>query len=150
MQPQLVVLLIICAVLASQGYYFGFVRSPKALAWLQQATFILMLFMIIPLVSLVLWKQSGAVERLASTGVKPHPGILYPVGLATGPSKWVFKAKSTPEDIISFYHLKDSLDGWVLISRSDSMLIVANGEENMTISMSRNTDSQTIIYMMLP
>ena len=150
MQPQLVVLLIICVVLAAQGYYFGFVRPPKALAWLQQATFIMMLFMIIPLVSLTLWRQSGAVERLASTGVKPHPGILYPVGLATGPSIWVFKTKSNPEDVKSFYHSKDSLDGWELISRFDNMFIVSNGEEKMTISMSRNADSKTIIYMILP
>lgn len=150
MQPQLVGLIIICAVLAAQGYYFGFVRPPKVLAWLQQATFILMLFMIIPLVLFVIWKQDGAAERLASTGVKPHPSILHAVGLATGPSKWVFKVKSNPEGVKSFYHSEDSLEGWELISRSDSMLIVSNGEEKMTISMSRNADSTTIIYMMLP
>jgi len=83
--------------LAAEGYYFGFVRPPKVLAWLQQATFILMLLMMIPLVSFALWKQAGAVERLANTGVKPHPGILHSVGLATGPSTWVFKAKNTSD-----------------------------------------------------
>ncbi|MEZ4552100.1 MAG: hypothetical protein R2874_16990 [Desulfobacterales bacterium] len=79
-------------------------------AWLQKATFILMLFMMIPLVSFALWKQVGAVEGLASTGVKPHPGILHPIGLATGPSAWVFKAKSNPEDIKLFYHSEDSFE----------------------------------------
>ena len=150
MQPQLVVLLIICVVLATQGYYFGFVRPPKVLAWLQQATSILMLFIMIPLVSFALWKQTGAVERLENSGVKPHPGILHPVGLATGPSTWVFKAKSNPEDIKSFYYSEDSFEGWEIISSSDNMLIVSNGDEKMTISMSRAADSTTIIYMMLP
>ena len=150
MQPELIVLLISCVVLAAQGYYFGFVRPPKVLAWLQQATFVLMLFMMLPLVSFALWKQSGAVERLASTGVKPHPDILHAIGLATGPSTWVFKSKSNPEDVKSFYHSEDSLQGWELISSSDDMLIVSNGDEKMTISMSRNADSTTIIYMILP
>ena len=150
MQPQLMVLLFICIVFAAQGFYFGFVRPPKVLAWLQQATFILMLFMMIPLVSFALWKQVGAVERLASTGVKPHPGILHPIGLATGPSAWVFKAKSNPEDIKSFYHSEDSFEGWEIISSSGNMLIVSNGDEKMTISMSRDADSAIINYMMLP
>ena len=149
MQPQIVVLLIICGVLAAQGYYFGFVRPPKVLAWLQQATFVLMLFMMVPLVWFALWKQSGAVERLASTGVKPHPGIQHAIGLATGPSIWVFKSKSTTEDLRSFYHSEEGLDGWELFSSSDDMLIVSNGHEKMSISMSRNADSTTIIYMML-
>ena len=149
MQPQIVVLLIICIVLAAQGYYFGFVRPPKVLAWLQQATFVLMLFMMIPLVSFVLWKQAGAIERLESTGIKPHPGILYPIGLATGPSTWVFKAKSNPEDVHAFYHSEDSFDGWKIISSSESMLVVSNGDQKITISISRNGDSTTIIYMVM-
>ncbi|NWH05746.1 hypothetical protein [Desulfobacter latus] len=149
MQPQLVVLLIICIVLAVQGYYFGFIRPPKVLAWLQRATFILMIFLMIPLVSFTLWKQAGAIERLASIGVKPHPGILHPIGLATGPSTWVYKNKSKPEDIKSFYHAENSFEGWEIISSSDNMLIVSSGNRKMAISMSREADSTTIIYHML-
>lgn len=150
MQTQLLALLIIFVILAAQGYYFGFVRPPKALAWLHQATFILMIFMMIPLVSFVLWKQAGAVERLASRGVNPHPDIVYPIGVATGPGTWVFKAKSTPEDIVSFYHLEDNLAGWKMVSSSDNMLVFFNGDEKMTISMSQDADSTTIIYMFRP
>jgi hypothetical protein len=149
MQPQIVILLIICILLAAQGYYFGFVRPPRALAWLQQATFALMLFMIIPLVLFALWKQSGAVGRLESTGVRPDPGILHAIGLATGPSTWVFKSTSTPEDLRSFYHSQEGLDGWELISSSNDMLIISNGREKMAISMSRNGNSTTTIYTML-
>lgn len=111
--------------------------------------FVLMLFMMVPLFSFALWKQSGAVERLASTGVTPHPGIQHAIGLATGPSIWVFKSKSTTEDLKSFYHSEEGLDGWELISSSDDMLIVSNGHESMSISTSLNADSNTIIYIML-
>jgi hypothetical protein len=81
------------------------------MAFLQKATFIIMLFMMIPLVSFALWRQAGAIDRLSNTGIKPYPGILHSIGLATGPSTWVFKTTSTPEDIQSFYHLEDNDDG---------------------------------------
>jgi hypothetical protein len=48
MQNSLIFLLIISLVLSLQGYYFGFFRPIRVLAWLAQATFVISTFMLIP------------------------------------------------------------------------------------------------------
>lgn len=73
MEPTMVILLVICIGLASQGYYFGFLRPPKAARWLQQSTFVFMAFLMAPMLPYVLWLQAGAVDRLSQMDVAPHP-----------------------------------------------------------------------------
>jgi hypothetical protein len=85
MQGSLIFLLIICFFLSLQGYYFGFLRPTAVLAWLQQATFVISTFLLIPILVYVLASQSGAIERLENTGIRPYPSIRESVVFGNGP-----------------------------------------------------------------
>jgi hypothetical protein len=154
MQPQMILLLIVCILLAAQGYYLGFIRPPRALAYLAKATFIFMSFVMVPLLSYTLYLQFGAVERLSRTGLVPHPKIAHAVGLATGKGAnptWVFKLnqvnQTAQKSALDFYLLPENIDGWEFYSKSESMIFLSSSQGKMTIMTGNSGGAEIIIYM---
>ena len=93
MDSSLILLLIALIALNIQSYYFGWVRPPKVAAWLQQTSFIVLTFLLIPLLVYSLYSQSQAESRLEDYGIVPHPAIKNAVGIANGKGDnpiWLF------------------------------------------------------------
>lgn len=147
MQLSLILLLLICVLLAIQGYYFGFVRPPRTLAWLQQSTFVIMAFMLIPFLVIVLFQQAGDIENLAQTGFVPHPAITESVGL-TGESTWVFEIDASENEVREFYRNAANTGNWQLTTDAGVMMIFSRDRQQMTIGYREGRDKNTVIYML--
>lgn len=149
MQSDLILILCLCVALAIQGYYFGFVRPPETLAWLQKGTFVVMTFVLIPFLLFVLNSQSNAVSRLAETGIKPHPDITESIGIGYGGGKdpnWVFEIDADKYQVRQFYLDPQNVGKWELSTDSDIMLIYKKQNETLTIGFREGHDSNVIFY----
>jgi hypothetical protein len=149
MQFSIIIILIFCIILAGQGYYSGYYRPTAILAWLAQAGFIFMTFLMIPILIIVLWLQSGAQDRLAGTRFIPHPSIEETVGIAAGVGKnpkWAFKTEASEDSIFNFYRDKENRKGWELINDDSIMMIFQEGKKKMVIGVSKGWSPNTLIY----
>jgi hypothetical protein len=136
-------------VLAGQGYYYGFVRPPKVLYWLQQSTFIISLFILTPLLSYVLYSQSGAKKRLEVIGLRPHPAIVESIGLGNGTGDnpvWVFKIDAEKNQVMDFYKTRDNIDGWIMTLEHDFIMMFERGSQRMMIAYREGWNSKTLAF----
>jgi len=151
MQVSLLFLLAVAILLSVQGYYFGYVRPPVVLAWLQQATFIISTFLLVPVLVYVLLNQSGAVKRLAETGIRPYPRITESVGVANGFGEnptWVFEVDATVNEVREFYQAKANTGDWTLQNDAGVFLSFKKGEATMTIAYRQGVSGNTLIYLL--
>lgn len=151
MQGSLIFLLIIGFILSLQGYYFGFVRPPAVLAWLQQATFVIAAFLIIPVLVYVLVSQSGAIGRLENTGIRPYPGIRESVGFGNGIGDhptWIFEVQASSGDIRKFYSSAENTGDWSFQSDDGIYMRFRNGDLVMKIAHRDSWSSDTLVYML--
>jgi hypothetical protein len=145
-QPSLVALLLACVALAA----LGFVRRVRPLGWLPQATFVFMAALMVPLLVILLGWQAGAAERLARTGVVPHPDARHAIGLAVGRGgaspQWLFALDSAAGTGLGFYDLPEHRDGWEVVSRSEGMWILERGERRMVVTLAASGAGRSIGY----
>ena len=150
MQSSLIFLLIICFVLSLQGYYFGFFRPTAVLAWLAQATFVISTFMLIPILVYVLVSQSGDIERLENTGIRPYPGIRESVGFGNGRGDnptWVFEVHANKGEIREFYGSAANTGDWSFQDDDGIYLRFRKKDLVMKIAFRDNRSSDTLIYI---
>lgn len=150
MQTSLILLLIFSLVLSIQGYYLGFYRPPAVLAWLAQSTFVIATFMLIPILAYVLFTQSGAIERLESTGIRAYPGIKESIGISTGRGDnptWVFEVRASSEEVREFYGSKENTGEWSFQVDDGIFLRFTKDGQVMKIAFRDNPSSDTLIYM---
>lgn len=150
MQQSLLILLVLAIILAVLGFYFGFIRPPKVMAWLQQSAFVIMAFLIIPFIIFTLNSQTQAPDRLASTGFKPHPAIVESVGIASGISNnptWVFEIDANKDQVRNFYLSEENTGDWELSTDADIMLIFKKDDLTMTIGFNEGRTSNTLTFM---
>jgi hypothetical protein len=150
-QSSLIYLLIFFVVLALQGYYFGFVRPPVVLAWLQQATFVIATFLMIPILVYVLVSQSGAIGRLENTGIRPYPGITESVGVGNGVGDhptWIFEVQASSGDVRKFYSSAENTGDWSFHGDDGIFLRFRKGDLEMKIAHRDSWSSDTLIYML--
>ena len=106
MDPAVLVLLAILLLVSAQAFWFGFINPVSVLAWLQQASFVVVAFLLVPLVLFVLYNQATAIDRLEAIGVKPHPAVKHAVGIATGRGEnpvWVLSLDKDAVQVLDFY-----------------------------------------------
>ena len=150
MEKSILLLLFFSVLLGVSGYYIGFVKPPKTFAWLAKATFFCSL-VLIPILCLVLWFQSGAKERLSNTGFVPHPNIEEPIGIAFGIGKnpiWIFKTDDDKNSVFNFYNESASRPGWELTSNEGSYLLFKQGNKEMTVGHQEGWISNSIVFML--
>lgn len=149
MQTAIIVILLICIILAAFGCYSGYIRPIPISAWMAQAGFFFMTFVMIPFLVIVLWLQSGAKDRLAATGFVPHPSIKESVGITTGIGNsptWTFKTEESNKTIVDFYRLEKNRQGWKLTNDSPLIMIFEKDGKKMVIGVHKGWTSNTIIY----
>jgi hypothetical protein len=149
-QPSLVALLLACVALAALGFFLGFVRRVRPFGWLPQATFVFMAALMVPLLVILLGWQAGAAERLARTGVVPHPDARHAIGLAVGRGdaspQWLFALDDAAGTGLGYYELPEHRDGWEIVSRSDGMWILERGERRMVVTLAASGAGRSIGY----
>lgn len=149
MQTSIILLLVACIALAIEGYYFGFVRPPRVLAWLQQATFIIMTFMLVPLLLLVLYYQSAAEDRLKEAGFTPHPSIRESIGIGFGAGNnpiWVFEFDAGEQAFRDFYTSAENTGDWKLVSDNGFFLIFEQAGASMLAGFREGRGSNTLTF----
>ena len=120
------------------------------LAWLQQSSFIVLSFLLIPLLVYVLYTQAIAISRLDAYGVKAHPAIKESIGIGNGAGNdptWLFKLESTEEDALQFYGKASNTEAWKLVDANDLFLTFKQGEKNMTIAAHGSPGKKTLTIM---
>ena len=150
MQNSLILLLIFSLVLSLQGYYFGIYRPTAVAAWLAQSTFVIATFMLMPILVYVLVTQSGAIDRLERTGIRPYPGISESVGIATGKGDnptWVFEVRASGDEIREFYRSAENTGDWSFQGDDGIYLRFVKNDRLMKIAFRDNVSSDTLIYM---
>jgi len=149
MQNFVIVILIISVLLAAQGYYCGYYRPTVIHAWLAQAGFFFMSFVLIPFLAVALWLQSGAQDRLVAIGFVPHPSIEEVAGIAVGYGKnpkWAFASNAKRDEIVNFYRDEKNRAGWKLINSSSMMLIFKKDNLEMDVGLSKGWLANTLIF----
>ena len=149
MDASLILLLVALIALNIQSYYFGWVRPPKVAAWLQQASFIVLTFLLIPLLVYSLYSQSQAESRLEDYGIVPHPAIKNAVGIANGRGDnpiWLFELEDN-EPALDFYRNLPESAPWDLSDDLGIQLIFTQQSRTLTIVQSGAPDRSTLAYM---
>lgn len=149
MDSSLILTLVGLIALDIQSFYFGFLRPPRVLAWLQQASFVMLTFLLIPVLIYTLYSQSRAVDRLAFHGIEPHPAISNAVGIANGQGDspiWVFKLQEI-DNALDFYRNSSDSMAWKLIDDFGRQLRFTRGDDTLTIVQSGAPDGSTMAYL---
>ncbi len=134
----LVALLVGLLGLAALCFYLGFVTRDDLFDFLPKASFLVLTFLLIPLVCVVLVSQATAPARLAELGLARAPGLRAPVGIATGlgDGSFVFDLEEAdPRNLLAFYEAPQHREGWEVASRGWSLLVLRRGTERMLISV---------------
>ena len=135
MHPDIIYLLVACIGFAILGYYLGFYRPTEPFEWYSQAMFFGMTFLLIPMLTWVLWYQAGAINRLTQTGITPHPTIEYSVGVTSGQGKnptWVFETLPNTKVNLDYYTQESNRKGWAIKHINETMVILSNDELTMS------------------
>ena len=149
MDFSLILLLIALVALNIQAYYFGWLRPPTVLAWLQQSSFIVLTFLLIPLLIYALYSQSQALNRLERHGIVPHPAIKNAVGIANGRGEnpiWLFELNNNA-NALDFYRNLMQSGQWKLSDDLGIQLRFTGDKNTLTIMQSGAPDRSTLAFM---
>lgn len=82
--------------------------------------------------------QRGADDRLQSSGITPHPGIVAPMGLVAGQHTddpvWVYETAMAGEEMLDFYRNPANVPGWELVKDEPRLLEFVGAESRLVIS----------------
>jgi hypothetical protein len=146
--PAVLILLTGLLLIAAQAAWFGFINPVNTLAWLQQASFVVTAFMLIPLVLFVLYSQATSIDRLNAMGIKPHPAIRHAVGIANGRGEnpvWVLSLNDEAVQILDFYRKAMANTQWRLSEDNDLYLRYRRAGQTLTIANKQQSGDDTLI-----
>jgi hypothetical protein len=147
--PTLITLLTLFVAGALITFHLGFRHPASSYEWRIKAGFVVLTFMLIPVVTYVLATQRGATERLSSAGIAPLPSIRHAVGIAAGQGQrpvWVFRTDDEAEDV-TFYDDPGTRMGWEIVERGPISLILRRGDERMSVTLSEARRGRNVVYM---
>ncbi len=151
MEKSIVLLLIFSFVLAITSFYLGFIKPSKKLGFTAKSSFVLVVIILIPLFSGILWFQSSAKERLMETGVVIYPGVGETIGIAFGTGErpvWLFRTGTDKLSIGSFYTNENNRPGWSLVESGEQDATLINNNHKMTIKSQTGPEKGSIMYLM--
>jgi len=137
-------------ILLGVSYYLGYRSHSEKFPWLAKASFLFVVFLLIPTLTVVLFYQSTAKDRLLQTGFVPYSEITETVGISFGVGQnptWVFRVKST-DGIEKFYLDETNRPDWSLLKSSKDMVIYQKGNSKMKVGLHRGLTSSSIVYML--
>ena len=149
MSTPLIILLVICIIIGSVGYYLGFYRPVRVMAWQPKAAFVVMAFILIPLLIFVLWSQHDAPNKVAHMGFKLHPSTMRSIGIpgiGTNPS-WAFEMKQGKEVVFDFYKDEKNRLGWELVFENKEMLVFNKKNRKMIVGFSEKEQVNKLIFL---
>ncbi len=150
MEKSIVLLLFFSVVLAVTSFYLGFINPAKNLSLAVKISFILVILILIPLFTAILWLQSGAKERLSITGIVPYPELKETIGVAFGIGErpvWLFKTGEDNVSIRSFYSNENNRQGWKLLDIDKQNVTLGKKDKIMIITSQTGMDKGSIMYV---
>jgi hypothetical protein len=150
-QTSLVAFLVILLIAAIASYRFGFKRPWHVLQHRLQAAFVVLVFLLIPLVVAVLWQQTRATDELADIGIVPHPSLTESAGIdpsrrQAGERVWLFHSDQSPATVLDFYRNPGTRPEWQLTSESPMLLTLRRGAQRLTIAASESRTETVVVY----
>ena len=149
MQISLIGILIFSTFFAGVTYYLGYYRSKEPFYWLSQSSFIITIFLLIPLLLIVLWLQNDSQNKLAEIGFVPVSSIQQSVGISVGIGEnptWIFETNQGKEAVFSFYRNKNNRQNWELVSDTPAILLFKQENRKMVIALSEVRTTNTLIF----
>ena len=138
-------------ILSAVTYYAGFGSSQGPLSYKSKAAFIVSTFGLIPACLIMLWFQHTAIDKLADTGIVPHPAIVK-ADLPFGWDKdayfeFTMDASKHPAPY-DFYRDEKNRPGWIIVSENPQMMILRRNKVELVIMSSEDQfrSSRSIIY----
>ncbi|MBN2577335.1 MAG: hypothetical protein JXP73_22420 [Deltaproteobacteria bacterium] len=153
MERSIIILLVGAVGLAVLTCYLLYIRRVSSFRSHVAATFVSCTFVAIPLFVVVLARQHLATDRLAETGIVPHPSIEESVGVATGSdnpdaSFWAFRVGAPPEEIMDFYRAQRNRRGWIVVGDGKDGLVLEKGERRMSIAVHEDQRAKKLFFHM--
>lgn len=142
MDLDLIALLGGCLLLAALLYYVIFVRREEPIGSWGKSGLVSLVFVLVPVLLIALWYQSGAENRLKEIGFTPYPGFISSSGVAAGQGKnpiWVFSVEGDLAAVLEFYRRPENHNGWTLVSENEGLLLFRH--EKRLVSISANMKS---------
>jgi hypothetical protein len=116
---------------------------------LQQASFILLTFLLIPLLIYILYSQGGSINRLEKYGIKAHPKIQHVIGNGNGYGEnptWIFQLGSNEGNVLAFYKQLLFSSQWKLTEDTELYLRYTQEEKILTIAHRKSPSKDTLNY----
>lgn len=150
MEKSILLMLFFSVVLAVTSFYLGFINPAKNLSLALKISFILVILILIPLFTAMLWLQSGAKERLSNTGIVPYPELKETIGVAFGIGEkpvWLFRTGEDNVNIRSFYSNENNRRGWKLLDINKQNVTLEKNGKKMIITGQTGTNKGSVMYV---
>jgi hypothetical protein len=137
MDSSLIALLGGCLLMAALLYYVIFVRREHLIISWGKSGLVSLVFVLVPVLLIALWFQSGAENRLERIGFKPYPGFVSSSGIATGLGEkpfWVFSVEGGAETVLEYYRQPENRNGWALVADTESLLLFEREGKSVAVS----------------
>jgi hypothetical protein len=141
-------LLVILLLIAGQSLWFGLVKPVAPLAWLQQTSFVITTFILIPLVVFVLYSQATATDRLEKIGIEAHPAIKHADGIGNGWGEhpiWVFSLEADAADVLDYYFRALADTQWQILENNGLYLRYRKQDQILMIAHKRRPGHNTLV-----
>ena len=148
MSPNLIILLLVFIAFAVVLYYLYVIRGWYDVNWGARAAIVISLGMMVPIITLALFQQFHAKDRLAELGIAVYPELGPSVGVSTGLEEfghtWVFEYEGAEAALLGYYRDSAMRPGWNVISDDVGMLIMTKDERRLVIA---NGDGTAIFQL---
>lgn len=148
MDSWLVQLALVLAVISLALRFSGLMKDPAGEGF--RLLFHLIWAVVLPIITLVVWVQAGAEQRLVSTGFAPYPGHFEVQGMSAGRGvnrrTWIFKIEDDPEHALAFYQDSANTGDWDLVETTFRALIFERDEEQMDVNAGVQVYPRMLIY----
>ena len=149
MDTSLIITLIVLLLFAWSLYYYLFIKRESDFFYLGKIGLVIIMFVIVPILSTVLYYQDGAKDRLSATGFTPHSSFESSIGVAAGTGDnpiWMFSTELDKASIIDFYKQEQNHKSWELEGEDEKWLIFTKNNQKMRI----NITNDTVLLMVSP
>ena len=142
MDPTLVYFLVGCIVWAAVLFYVFFLRRAPEIGSGGKAGFVVVSFLLLPVLGIAVWHQHESYARLEEHGFSVHSGLESAIGIAVGSGSnptWLYSLNRPVEEVLAFYRRPDNHRGWRLKLDAPERLVFKRGAATMRLEVSQDT-----------
>lgn len=142
-------LLLALIAFAVLSFYLGFVRRDPLFAWRSQAAFVVLVFLLIPVVAVALYQEGRALRTLERyLPAYPERSDVMAVPLVDSDVLLMLTTAAGRDEVIAWYRNPEHRPNWAIESESELGLYLVRGDERLAIEVTENAagSRRTIFY----